>query len=114
MPRPHEYGGTYGQGVIVRKYNAGSLINIRVELTASHSGFFQFSVCPNYKNTTEECLEKNVLKMLKPQDDKEHDGTKYFPMDGNRVYEMKYKLPKIQCQHCVLQWKYISGKEGNI
>lgn len=38
QPRPNEYGGKYGQGVIVRKYNPGSDITIRVELTASHMG----------------------------------------------------------------------------
>lgn len=37
-PRPNEYGGKYGQGVIVRKYNPGSEMTIRVELTASHMG----------------------------------------------------------------------------
>lgn len=37
-PRPNEHGGKYGQGVIVRKYNPGSDITIRVELTASHMG----------------------------------------------------------------------------
>lgn len=39
-PRPHEYGGKYGQGVIVRKYNPGSEFTIKVELTASHMGYF--------------------------------------------------------------------------
>lgn len=93
----------------MRKYSPGSTINIRVELTASHSGYFTFSICPNYKNTTQECLDRNVLKLLKPQDGKEHEGSKYYPMDGNKVYEMKYKLPKIYCDHCVLQWRYIAG-----
>lgn len=38
MPRPNEYGGKYGQGVIVRTYKPGSDIVIRIELTASHMG----------------------------------------------------------------------------
>jgi hypothetical protein len=37
-PRPHEFGGKYGQGVITRKYKPGGDITIRVELTASHMG----------------------------------------------------------------------------
>lgn len=37
-PRPHENGGQWGQGVIVRSYLPGSEITIRVELTASHMG----------------------------------------------------------------------------
>lgn len=38
QPRANEYGGRYGQGVVVRKYNPGSDITLRVELTASHMG----------------------------------------------------------------------------
>lgn len=38
QPRPNEYGGRYGQGVVVRKYSPGTEIPIRVELTASHMG----------------------------------------------------------------------------
>lgn len=37
-PRPNEYGGRWGQGVVVRKYNPGSDFTLRVELTASHMG----------------------------------------------------------------------------
>lgn len=37
-PRPHEFGGKWGQGVIVRRYKPGSVITLRVELTASHMG----------------------------------------------------------------------------
>lgn len=37
-PRGHEYGGKWGQGVIVRKYNPGTEILLRIELTASHMG----------------------------------------------------------------------------
>lgn len=37
-PRPNEYGGKYGLGVIVKKYGAASVVTIRIELTASHLG----------------------------------------------------------------------------
>lgn len=37
-PRPNEYGGVYGRGVIVRKYQPNTNITIRVELTTSHLG----------------------------------------------------------------------------
>ena len=38
-PRPHEYGGKWGQGVVVRHYVPGAEILLRVELTASHMGY---------------------------------------------------------------------------
>lgn len=46
QPRPNEHGGKFGQGVIVRKYNPGADITIRVELTASHMGYRKH---PNWK-----------------------------------------------------------------
>ncbi|KAK4877772.1 hypothetical protein RN001_010278 [Aquatica leii] len=109
VPRAHEYGGTFGQGVIVRQYTVGSVITIRVELTASHFGYFTFSVCPEYKNVTQECLDKNILKNTRSQDGLVYSDIRFYPRDGSKVYEMKYKLPKMQCSHCVLQWRYIAG-----
>lgn len=100
--------------MIVRKYGVGSVINIRVELTANHNGHFEFSLCPDYKSTTQECLDKNILRLARPQENVEHHGTRYFPKEGNKVYEMKYRLPKKSCEHCVLQWRYIAGKEIDV
>lgn len=55
QPRPNEHGGKYGQGVVVRKYTPGSDITIRVELTASHMGYFEFRMCPNLA-AKQDCL----------------------------------------------------------
>ncbi|XP_063929820.1 uncharacterized protein LOC135142089 [Zophobas morio] len=113
-PRPHEFGGTYGQGLIVRKYGVGSAITIRVELTANHFGYFTFAICPNYKTTTQECLDKHILQLAKPQEGVDHQGIRFYPKAGNSVYEMKYRLPKKSCEHCILQWRYIAGNNwGN-
>ncbi|KAK5638704.1 hypothetical protein RI129_012999 [Pyrocoelia pectoralis] len=109
LPRAHEYGGTYGQGVIVRQYNVGSMVNLRVELTASHMGYFTFSICPDYKNASQECLDKNILKTVRPQDGLSLSDIRFYPKDGSKVYEMKYRLPKLSCSHCLLQWRYIAG-----
>ncbi|XP_050302893.1 uncharacterized protein LOC126740771 isoform X2 [Anthonomus grandis grandis] len=113
-PRAHEYGGVFGQGIIVRKYGVGGIMNIRVELTANHNGYFEFRICPDYKSTTQECLDQNILKLIKPQEGMDHKNHRYFPKEGNKIYEMKYRLPKKTCKHCVLQWKYIAGNNwGN-
>lgn len=37
-PRANEYGGIYGTGVIVRKYNPGAEIKLKIQLTVSHLG----------------------------------------------------------------------------
>ncbi|KAI8441952.1 hypothetical protein MSG28_005624 [Choristoneura fumiferana] len=104
VPRAHELGGRFGKGVIVRKYAPQDAITIKVELTANHNGYFEFRVCEEPKTTTQECLDKNVLKI------DGRDGTKYYPREGNKVYEMKYRLPEgLECPHCVMQWRYIAG-----
>lgn len=103
-PRPHELGGRFGKGVIVRKYNPRDTIMIKVELTASHNGYFEFRVCDEPKGTTQECLDKHVLQL------EGKDKSRFYPRDGNKMYEMKYKLPEdFECPHCVLQWRYIAG-----
>lgn len=103
-PRPHELGGRFGKGVIVRRYAPRDVIVIKVELTANHQGFFEFRVCDDAKNTEQECLDKSVLHL------EGRDETRYYPREGNKVYEMKYRLPdNVECSHCVLQWKYIAG-----
>lgn len=103
-PRPHELGGRFGKGVIVRRYAPRDVIVIKVELTANHQGFFEFKVCDDAKTTEQECLDKSVLHL------EGRDETRYYPREGNKVYEMKYRLPdNVECSHCVLQWKYIAG-----
>ncbi|KAG8271336.1 hypothetical protein J6590_065228 [Homalodisca vitripennis] len=67
-PRAHEAGGTYGHGIIVRRYKKGSSITIRVEITANHRGHFEFRLCKhNSPKTvaTQFCLDQHVLKRTK-------------------------------------------------
>lgn len=73
QPRPHEAGGTYGQGIIVRRYKKGSPFTIRVEITANHRGHFEFRLCKqNNPQTvvTEACLDQNVLRRARSGGDK--------------------------------------------
>lgn len=103
-PRPHELGGRFGQGVIVRKYAPNDVITIKVQLTASHMGYFEFRICNDPASNEQDCMDKHVLHLQGKED------TKFYPKEGNAIYEMKYQLPEgLQCEHCVLQWKYIAG-----
>lgn len=116
-PRPHEYGGKYGQGVIVRSYNPGSEMTIRVELTASHMGYFEFRLCDNIK-ADQSCLDKHLLKMLGGTPSIPHPNdleTRFYPRNGSRIYEIRAQLPKkMECSNCVLQWRYIAGNNWGI
>ncbi|XP_014219885.1 uncharacterized protein LOC106647842 [Copidosoma floridanum] len=105
-PRAHEAGGTYGNGVIVRRYKTGSVIPVRIELTANHHGYFEFRTCPmTYHNqeVTQDCLDKHVLIG-------ENGTARYYPGEGNRIFEAYYKLPDaLTCSQCVFQWRYVAG-----
>lgn len=111
-PRPHEFGGKWGQGVIVREYNPGSEMTIRIELTASHMGYFEFRLCDNVQ-ADQDCLDKHLLKVLggSPSTSGPNDlETRFYPRNGSRIYEIKTALPDgFECGHCVLQWRYIAG-----
>jgi hypothetical protein len=90
QPRPHEAGGKYAQGIIVRRYKKDSAITIRVELTANHRGYFEFRLCPNNAPRhagTQACLDKYVLRRAKfagLSDEQSHE-TRYYPAAGNKV-----------------------------
>ncbi|XP_023318551.1 uncharacterized protein LOC106655600 isoform X2 [Trichogramma pretiosum] len=105
-PRAHELGGKYGKGVIVRRYRTGAVIPVRVELTANHMGYFEFRTCPmtyNNREVNQECLDRYVLRG-------ENGTARYYPGEGNRIFEAYYKLPDgLTCAQCVFQWRYVAG-----
>merc|ERR1712001_85385 len=47
-PRNHEApGGRYANGIIVREYRVGQIIDVQVDVTANHKGTFIFKMCAN-------------------------------------------------------------------
>ncbi|XP_072763660.1 uncharacterized protein [Anoplolepis gracilipes] len=105
-PRSNENGGTYGTGVIVEKYKAGSTINVEIHLTASHMGYFEFNLCPLQDKKdleTEKCFKDHPLLLA--------DGSGYkFPVTGPKTYNVKVILPKdVTCEQCVFRWHYRTG-----
>ena len=55
----------YGKGILVRKYQRGQPIKVRVELTANHMGYFEFRICPNNNPAqvaSQRCLDQYVLQ----------------------------------------------------
>ncbi|XP_070138792.1 uncharacterized protein [Drosophila bipectinata] len=110
-PRPHENGGQWGRGLIVRRYLPGSKMIIRIELTASHMGFFEFRLCPTL-SAKQDCFDQNVLRILggSPIQSRPEDmNFRFYPRNGSRIYEIKAQLPEYSCDQCVLQWRYVAG-----
>lgn len=112
QPRDNEGGGKYGLGVIVRKYKHSSIVQLGVELTANHMGFFEFRLCPHnqpHVPVTNECLDQNVLKRV------DGSGTRYYPGPGAKKFYAKYRLPRgLTCTQCVMQWRYVAGNNWGV
>lgn len=71
-------------------------MTIRVELTASHMGYFEFRLCDDVE-AKQICLDKNILKIASgspfitfPND----LSTRFYPRNGSRIYEIRAQLPK--------------------
>ncbi|CAL4060793.1 unnamed protein product, partial [Meganyctiphanes norvegica] len=107
QPRLNEGGGKYGLGVIVEEWKAGQVVQLGVELTANHMGYFEFRLCPHNNPrypVADECLDANVLKRA------DGSGHRYYPGPGAKKFYSNYRLPSdITCKQCVLQWRYVCG-----
>ncbi|CAL8143129.1 unnamed protein product [Orchesella dallaii] len=108
QPRRHEAGGLYGRGIITGSYQAGQVINVQIDLTASHLGYFEFRLCPQNNPlvpATQECLDQNVLELA------DGSGTRYpIPTFDAELHTISLKLPEgVTCRQCVLQWHYNTG-----
>lgn len=105
QPRAHELGGIFGQGVIVKTYPIGSIVNVTVKITGNHKGYFYFQICNlDEEKESEECFEKNQVKLA--------DGNDAFVLQTYRTgnYNVPIELPpNLACKHCVLQWTYITA-----
>lgn len=105
QPRAHELGGTFGQGVIVRNYQAGNVINVNVQVTANHRGHFVFELCNlDRSGETDACFEQNRLRLASGED------RFVLPHPNPDWFNVALRLPAgLRCQHCVLRWTYIVG-----
>ncbi|KAK7108850.1 hypothetical protein V1264_016512 [Littorina saxatilis] len=106
-PRDNEAGGKYATGTIGRKYSQGQTIDVTVEVTANHLGWFEFKLCPNNnpkKEATQDCLDRHVLQVADGSGSKLLIGTTLGKTD------FKLRLPAdVTCSQCVLQWRYHTG-----
>lgn len=95
----------------MRTYRSGDVIDTVVNLTANHLGWIEFRLCPHDKydqTVTQECLDKNVLRIMRSSISKKN--TKRLYVGKSHLISMKLKLPhNLSCRKCVLQWKYNAG-----
>lgn len=116
QPRKNEIGGKYANGIIVRHYSAGQVVEMNVTITAQHWGWFEFRLCPDAESidapTTQECLDANLLEV------KDSSSRTRYQLPSNATkgsFKVKVKLPEgIVCSHCVLHWKWHAGNSWGV
>jgi len=108
QPRPGELGGQYGLGVVAANLSQAQVLQVEVELTAYHGGYFEFRLCPHNTRTrpvAQRCLDRHLLTQ-------ESGEVRFYPgppSPGGR-YSLTYSLPPhLTCGLCVLQWRYVAG-----
>ncbi|XP_056648507.1 uncharacterized protein LOC130452973 [Diorhabda sublineata] len=108
-PQDNENTGKYGQGIVVKEYEGGSVIDVFINVTANHLGYFLYSLCeledPNAPESGEDCFESLFLE----------DGSTNFTVTED-ISEVTNRvvLPNIDCPRCVLRWTYITGNNWGL
>merc|ERR1712121_518255 len=105
--REHEAGGRFASGTIVAEYTEGDVIDVTVDITVNHRGYFEFRLCPHnniHKPATQECLDRYVLQLA------DGSGTRLPILGHMKLTKLKLQLPRgVTCSQCILQWKYNAG-----
>ncbi|KAL4216731.1 hypothetical protein ACF0H5_024454 [Mactra antiquata] len=112
-PYENARGGVYDTGIIVRHYPANLReIEVKVEITAHHKGYFRFKICANNENeVTQECLDRNPLRIR--ESDTQGDPYRFYPPREPKLNELHVELPPgMICDRCVLQWTYTAGNNA--
>lgn len=108
QPRENEGGGVYSSGIISKCFEkTASVIEVKVQITANHLGYFEFRLCEHnnpFTPVTQECLDEHVLSLS------DGEGSRYYIGPELGEYTVQLQLPEnVQCSQCVLQWKYNTG-----
>ncbi|CAH1163501.1 unnamed protein product [Phaedon cochleariae] len=108
-PQDNENTGKYGVGIIAGTYEAGSVVEVLIHLTANHLGEFTYSLCeledPNAPESGEECFQP--LKF--------EDGSERFIVEADdEIVRNRIQLPNSTCERCVLRWTYKCGNSWGV
>jgi len=111
-PQLHADGGKYSNGIIAKTYKKGQVIDVNVQITVSHKGYFMFRVGDFSNSKTEGDyagkLKGEILKFVEGGDPK--DNTRSPIIVKKITYKFKLQLPaNLTCKRCVLQWWYRAG-----
>jgi len=108
-PHLHETGGVYANGLLGRQYSPGQVIDVDIELSANHQGYFELSLCPlsdNAEKESQACFDRYPLN-LEGSSSNRFDIPEGTPK--KLAFTYRVKLPDgVTCTHCVIQWIYFA------
>ncbi|CAG2214485.1 unnamed protein product [Mytilus edulis] len=110
-PKDNEAGGRFATGTIGKTYKTGQVIDVSIQITADHRGWFEMKLCPNNnpaKAITHACLDSHLLNVV-------GSGTRYINTPGVGTKRFQVELPDgLQCSQCVLQWRWHAGNNYGV
>lgn len=113
-PRRHDYDGVFAKRITpVRVYLQGQIITVKVLITASHEGYFEFRLCPKLEtdygdDVLTKCYnDPNQYRQLQLTD----GSIRAEGIDQTFLYSFDLHLPEdVNCvKGCNLQWWYRTG-----
>lgn len=113
VPRLNEFGGKFGEGVIVQTYPSGQVVSVQIRITVNHRGYFYFDMCnldeifsQGGRYEQEECFKR--IKTVSGEDT--------WPLTSTeaKVYQVDLSFPNIECKHCVFRWTYVAGNNWGV
>ncbi len=114
-PRDHEvYGKFASPPRLAGTYKAGGVMQVKVTLTANHMGRWSVALCPlsgPSQATEAKELRQACFRPLQRADGK---GPYTYVDARTSAFSVAYRLPKLTCARCVLQWVYTTGNSCQV
>jgi len=102
-PKKMETPGRFATGTIVETYKEGQVMDVEIQVTTNHHGWFEFRICENNdidKDKDQSCFDKHLLEF-------EGGGTRIKIEGGAGLFKYRLRLPKgVTCEQCILQWHW--------
>jgi len=110
-----DHGGLYGKGIIVQNYTSGAIIEVTVEISAPHYGYFEHELCP-IEQENDSCFQRLAIiegthpvpvghpRMCVPNQDEGRDI----------IMKAQVQLPSgVRCSRCTMRWTYRTSYESS-
>jgi hypothetical protein len=92
---------------VLQELQAGSTLDMVQHMTATHEGIVSVGICDVKEPAA--CLKQRLPPL--PSSPTANNGF-HTPKDQNGDQTLPFKLPDINCNHCILHWAYINQNSG--